>query len=99
MQRGRRDVTFMRRTSPHEPKRRLKMMRTPHLSKRVQENSFDTMLKRWTKFLLKGLLALFVLLFLFLLFERVRGQISLARYKRELIAKGEKLTFRELIPP
>jgi hypothetical protein len=56
-------------------------------------------LKRWIKTLLKALLALLVLLFLFLLFERVRGQVSLARFKRELIARGEKLTFRELIPP
>jgi hypothetical protein len=57
------------------------------------------MLKRWIKILLKVLLTLFVLLFVFLLFERVRGQISLARYKRELAAKGEKLTFGELITP
>jgi len=57
------------------------------------------MLKRRIKTLLKVLLALVVFLFAFLLFERVRGQISLARYKRELAAKGEKLTFRELIPP
>lgn len=57
------------------------------------------MLKRRIKTLLKVLLTLFVLLCVFLLFERVRGQISLARYKRELAAKGEKLTFRELIPP
>jgi hypothetical protein len=50
------------------------------------------MFKRRIKILLKGLLALFALLFVFLLFERVRGQISLARYKQKLIRKGEKLT-------
>ena len=53
------------------------------------------MFKRWLKILLKVLLALFVLLFVFLLFERVRGQISLARCKRELAAKGETLDVRK----
>lgn len=37
------------------------------------------------------LLAIVILLFLFLLFERLRGQISLARFKSALAAKGEKL--------
>lgn len=50
------------------------------------------MLKRRLKFLGKILLALMVLLVVFLLFERFRGQMSLARYKRELAAKGERLT-------
>lgn len=36
------------------------------------------------------------LLVLFLVFERVRGQIALARYKKALVAKGEKLTLPEL---
>lgn len=57
------------------------------------------MRKRRFKILLFILLTPVVLLCVFLLFERIRGQISLARYKRELIAKGEKLTFAELIPP
>lgn len=50
------------------------------------------MLKRRLKLFSKVLLALVVLLIVFLLFERFRGQVSLARYKRELTAKGEKLT-------
>jgi hypothetical protein len=41
-------------------------------------------------------LAPFILLLLFLVFERVRGKIYLARYERELIAKGEKLEPGEL---
>lgn len=49
------------------------------------------MLKRRLKLLGKILLALIVLFFAFLLFERFRGQISLALYERELIRKGEKL--------
>ena len=45
------------------------------------------------------LLILFVLPLAFLLCERVRGQVaSLARYKRALIATGEKLTAGELTP-
>jgi hypothetical protein len=55
------------------------------------------MLKRLTKILLTSLLLLFVLVFLFLIFERIRGQISLARYKRELAAKGETLDVKNLI--
>ncbi len=52
--------------------------------------------KRWCKRFLKVMAVLAVLLILFLIVERVRGQVSLARYKRALIAKGEKLTAREL---
>ena len=55
-------------------------------------------MRRRLKILLIVLLAPIVLVCVFLLFERVRGQISLARYKRELAVKGEKLTFQELIP-
>ncbi len=54
-------------------------------------------MKRRLKFLLKIFLAAFVLLCLFLLFERVRGKISLARYKRELIAQGVKLDPRDFV--
>jgi hypothetical protein len=57
------------------------------------------MLKRLFKILLKVLLLLFVLLFVFLLFERVRGEISLAAYKRELAAKGETLDIHKLLGP
>jgi len=45
------------------------------------------------------LLTPIVLLFVFLLVERVRGRIALARYKRELIAKGEKISPRDFISP
>jgi hypothetical protein len=38
-----------------------------------------------------------ILLCLFLLFERVRGQISVARFKRGLTAKGETLDVQKLI--
>src|SRR5438445_1240761 len=34
----------------------------------------------------------------FLLCERIRGKISLARYKRALVARGEKLTPQDLFP-
>ena len=54
------------------------------------------MFKRWCKRFLKAVAVLAVLLVLFLIVERVRGQIALARYKKALIAKGEKLTAREL---
>ena len=57
------------------------------------------MRKRWFKILLKVLLLLFVLFFVFLLFERWRGQISLARFKRALAAKGETLDIHKLIAP
>lgn len=56
------------------------------------------MLKRRLKLVLKVLLASFVLLFIFLLFERVRGQISLARYKQKLISQGEKLSPQDFAP-
>lgn len=54
------------------------------------------MFKRRFKILFKILLTLIILVVVFLLFERFRGQVSLARYKRELAAKGEKLTPQEL---
>lgn len=57
------------------------------------------MFKRRFKLLFKVLLALVVLFFLFLLEERIRGQISLARYKRELISKGEKLSAKDMMTP
>ncbi|MCS7337180.1 MAG: hypothetical protein NZ739_02945, partial [Verrucomicrobiae bacterium] len=47
--------------------------------------------------ILAAFLALVGLLTLFLLLERVRGQAALARYKSELIANGEKLSFGELV--
>ncbi|PYJ61280.1 MAG: hypothetical protein DME24_06805, partial [Verrucomicrobia bacterium] len=40
-----------------------------------------------------------VLLLVFLLEERVRGKIALARCQRELIAKGEKISPRDFIAP
>ena len=49
------------------------------------------------KALLKALLVLLVLLAAFLLFERVRGQIALARYKQKLIAQGEKLSPQDFV--
>jgi hypothetical protein len=55
------------------------------------------MLKRRLKTLCKVLLGLAALLCVFLLFERVRGQISLARYKRELLARGEKLNVQDFM--
>ncbi len=53
------------------------------------------MLKRRLKPLAKSLLALVILLVVFLSFERFRGQVALARYKQELLAKGEKLSPQE----
>ena len=55
------------------------------------------LLKRVFRFLLKTLLALLCLFFLFLLFERVRGQIALAHFKKELAAKGETLDVQKLL--
>jgi hypothetical protein len=49
------------------------------------------MFKRGLKTFLKYLIALMFLLAVFLVFERVRGQLSLANYRRQLITKGEKL--------
>src|SRR5438105_15841120 len=43
------------------------------------------------------LLVPFLLLVTFLVFERIRGRIGLAHYKRELIAKGEKLDARDFM--
>lgn len=57
------------------------------------------MLKRRIKVLLKVLIALMVFILGFLLFERVRGQISLARYKRELAVRGETLDVHKLTAP
>jgi hypothetical protein len=53
--------------------------------------------KRWFKI---GILSLLIPLFVpfaFLLCEHLRGRISLAHYKHVLIAKGEKLSARELL--
>lgn len=55
------------------------------------------MLKRRLKLLGKILLTLIVLLVVFLLVERFRGQIALANYKKELLAKGEKLSPQDFI--
>jgi hypothetical protein len=57
------------------------------------------MVRRRLKLFLKIVLTCVVLLFLFLVFERVRGQISLARYRRELISKGERLDAKTFRPP
>lgn len=57
------------------------------------------MRKRRLKILLFILLTPIVLLCVFLLIERVRGQISLSRFKRELAAKGETLDIHKLIAP
>ena len=57
------------------------------------------MRKRWLKIGLLILLILFVLPFVFLLCEHVRGKVSLAHYKSLLIARGEKLTAQELASP
>lgn len=55
------------------------------------------MLKRRLKLVLKILLLLLVLLFAVLLFERWRGQISVARFKRGLAANGETLDVQKLL--
>lgn len=55
------------------------------------------MLKRRLKLCAKVLLTLILLLMAFLLFERFRGQIALANYKKELIAKGEKLSPQDFV--
>jgi hypothetical protein len=57
------------------------------------------MRKPRSKIVIVILLILFVLPVVFLLCERLRGQVSLARYKRVLIAKGEKLTVHDLTLP
>lgn len=56
-------------------------------------------MKRRLKLLLKIFLAVCALLFLCLLFEHVRGRILLARYQRELIAKGIKLDPHDFASP
>lgn len=53
------------------------------------------MRKRWPKRLAKALLLLMTLLVAFLVFERVRGQLGLASYKKKLLAQGEKLSPRD----
>jgi hypothetical protein len=60
------------------------------------------MRKWWLKvglLILLILLILFLLPFVFLLCEHVRGRVLLAHYKRVLIAKGEKLTAHDLASP
>lgn len=56
------------------------------------------MAKFFLRFLivLSGLCLLFIF---FLLVERIRGQVALSRYEKELRAKGEKLTLDELDLP
>jgi hypothetical protein len=49
--------------------------------------------------LFKALAALAALPLIFLVIERVRGQISLGRYQRQLVSRGEKLTAREFATP
>lgn len=51
---------------------------------------------RWTG---RIFLVLLVILAVFILEENIRGQIMLSRYKAELRAKGERLTFEELGVP
>src|SRR6185436_9416471 len=46
-----------------------------------------------------GVLLLFASPFLFLTFDHIRGKAALARYKKKLIAQGEKLTIFECQPP
>ncbi len=55
------------------------------------------MYQRRLKLLGKILLALIALVVAFLLVERFRGQIALAVYKRELVARGEKLSAQDFI--
>jgi len=55
--------------------------------------------KPWFKLVLLILLILFLLPPVFLLCEHLRGRISLAHYRRVLIAKGERLTVRDLASP
>jgi len=55
--------------------------------------------KRRVKITFLVLLTPIVLLLVFLLEERVRGKMALARYKRELIDKGEKISPRDFTVP
>jgi hypothetical protein len=57
------------------------------------------MWKRRLKILTCVFLAPIVLLFLFLIFERVRGKISLARYEKFLVQHGEKLNPKDFNIP
>jgi len=57
------------------------------------------MLRRRFKLLGKILLGFIVLVTAFLLIERWRGQIALANYKKELRAKGEKLSPQDFVKP
>src|ERR1044071_849233 len=57
------------------------------------------MRKRQIKILWLILLTPIVLLGVFLLEERIRGKFALARYKRELIAIGEKISPRDFMAP
>src|SRR5947209_1230197 len=54
-------------------------------------------MKRVVKIVLVPLLVLFILFFLAALFERWRGQLSVARFKRQLYTKGETLDSAKLI--
>ena len=55
------------------------------------------MFKRRLKLVAKILLGFIVLVVAFLLIERWRGQIALASYKKELRAKGEKLSPQDFV--
>ena len=56
-------------------------------------------MRKWLNKLSILPLAIVISLFLFLLFERLRGQISLARFKSELAAKGENLSAADFALP
>ncbi len=55
------------------------------------------MFKRRFKLVAKILFGFIVLVVAFLLIERFRGQIALAKYKKELHTKGEKLTPQDFV--
>ena len=52
----------------------------------------------YRKKILIGLGAVLLLGALFLISEHVRGRLGLARWRKDALARGEKLTLRELIP-
>ena len=52
----------------------------------------------WFK-LLVGFVAVILILAGWLFLERIRGKAALRKYEKELIAKGEKLTFAEFVSP
>ena len=52
----------------------------------------------WFK-LLVGFCVIALIVAGWLFLERIRGQAALQKYEKELVAKGEKLAFAELIPP